>query len=240
MSKVFYGYSNNRDESRSTYEKICDKIGDIIIDVDFNDKDNSNQLLDKIKRHIDSADIFVCDVTPDYLIQDNKIPLPNPNAMVELGYALSKFEGGNIILLLDKKITKEVPSMLKGFNITYYDSSGENYHTDIVEKINENIKNLTEYNKTEKGWIAFDYKLSDKFTILLQKIINIPFDTYVIRINKTINQAVVLFQHKNKNMIKINVNTKKITAKNKEICVSFYDDLYRELQHLELIICSRK
>jgi predicted nucleotide-binding protein len=102
----------------------------------YNDKDNSHQMLHKIMEHIDSADIFVCDMTPDHVLNE-KIPLPNPNAMIELGYRLSKFLYSNIILLLDEKITKEVPSMLKGFNITYYNSSKENYHVDIIEKINE-------------------------------------------------------------------------------------------------------
>jgi hypothetical protein len=45
---VFYAYSNNRDETRNTYDKICEKIDDIIIDVDNNDPLNSHQLLDKI------------------------------------------------------------------------------------------------------------------------------------------------------------------------------------------------
>ena len=38
---VFYAYSNNRDETRITYEKVCDNI-DNIIDVCNNDPNNSN------------------------------------------------------------------------------------------------------------------------------------------------------------------------------------------------------
>lgn len=92
---VFYAYSNNRDETRDTYNKICEKIDDIIIDVDNNDPLNSHQLLDKIKNHIDTSIIFVADIAPDYILND--IPLSNPNVMLELGYALDTFGNYNII-----------------------------------------------------------------------------------------------------------------------------------------------
>ena len=66
---VFYAYSNNRDETRITYDKVCEKL-DNIIDVCNNDSNNSHQLLDKIKNHIKSADIFVCDITPDFILNN--------------------------------------------------------------------------------------------------------------------------------------------------------------------------
>jgi hypothetical protein len=54
---VFYAYSNNRDETRNTYDKICEKIDDIIIDVDNNDPLNSHQILDKIKSSTIAQDL---------------------------------------------------------------------------------------------------------------------------------------------------------------------------------------
>jgi hypothetical protein len=74
---VFYAYSNNRDETRNTYDKICDKIDNIIIDVNNNDPLNSHQLLDKIKNHIDTAIIFVAIITPDYILNDIHLPIIN-------------------------------------------------------------------------------------------------------------------------------------------------------------------
>ncbi len=56
---------SNRDETKITYDKVCEKLDNIIIDV-------CN---------------FVYDITPDYILNDNK-SLPNPNAMIELGFAL--------------------------------------------------------------------------------------------------------------------------------------------------------
>lgn len=96
---IFYSHSNNRDETRIIYEKVCDNV-DNIINVCNNDPNNSHQLLNKIKNHIKTADI-----TPDYIINDT-ILLPNPNTIIELGYALHYFENSNIILLLNEKISK--------------------------------------------------------------------------------------------------------------------------------------
>ena len=110
---IFFTYSNNRPETKMTYDKVCGNL-DNIIDVDNNDTNNSHQLLDKIINHIKSVDIFVCDITPDYILNDN-ISSPNPNAMIELGFALQYFETNNIILLLNEKFSINIPSMLSGF-----------------------------------------------------------------------------------------------------------------------------
>jgi hypothetical protein len=230
---IFYAYSNNRDETRITYEKICEKI-DNIIDVDNNDINNSHQLLDKIKNHIKNTDIFVCDITPDNIITENEIPLPNPNVMIELGFALHHFENNNIILLLNEHISKKVPSMLYGFEVTYYDSDNSDYYLDICDKINSNIDNLYE----KKEWKNFNYILSSNFIIFLQDITNCTVNDYIIRINNRINQAVILFPSNKDN--KINIISKKLKLKNKEICFSKYYNLYNELQHLELIINLKK
>ena len=42
--------------------------------------------------------------------------------MIELGSALQYFENSNIILLLIEKISKNIPSMLLGFELLYYNS----------------------------------------------------------------------------------------------------------------------
>ena len=231
---VFYAYSNNRSETLMTYKKVCEKIDNI----DNNDSNNSHQLLTKIKNHIKTADIFVCDITPDYIINEKEqelkhIVLPNPNVMLELGYALEYFESNNIILLLNESISKNIPSMLSGFEILYYNNLNEEYYLDIVEKIKSNVNNY----KLKEGWSNFKYQLSDKFINSLEGILDIKPINYVIRINKEINQAVILFQH---NKGKINIISKKLQLKDKEICLSNYDNLYNEIQHLELIINLRK
>ena len=41
---IFYAYSNNRHETKMTYDKVCEKK-DNIIDVDNNNINNSHQLI---------------------------------------------------------------------------------------------------------------------------------------------------------------------------------------------------
>jgi len=148
-----------------TYEKVCDNI-DNIIDVCDNDLNNSYQLLNIIKNYIKTADIFVGDITPDYII-NNTILLPNPNAMNELGYALRYFENSNIILLLNKKICDKIPSMLSGFELLYYNSDYTYYYFDIVDKIKSKGNNY----KSNEGCKTFDYSLLQKFITSLHECV---------------------------------------------------------------------
>lgn len=230
---MFYAFSNNRDETRNTYDKVCNMINDIIIDVDKNDKLNSNDLLTKIKNHIEEALIFVADITPDNILAD--IPLPNPNVMLELGYALDTFDNSNIILLCNEKISKKVPSMLAGFNILYYNSNNNEYFLDIVDKINENLEKYKNIEDT-KGWDTYSYKLSNNFISKLTCLLDINLTNYKIRINKTISQGVILLFCNNGYPRRIVIATKQLYLKNKEICLSNFNDIYDELKHLELIL----
>lgn len=118
---VFYSFSNLRVVTRNTYYSVCEKLENTIINVDRCDKQNSHQLLDKINNWIESAMIFVCDITPDTL--NENIEYINPNVMLEFGYALQLHGKSNIILLLNENISRKLPSMLNGFDITYYDST---------------------------------------------------------------------------------------------------------------------
>jgi hypothetical protein len=225
---VFYSHSTKNNQSYETYLKISNKLNNII-DVDNNPK-NFSRLLDRITYHIKKADIFICDLTPDTV----EYLYPNPNVMLELGYALEQFENNNIIYILNENYKITLPTMIEGVNLIKYTfEDNDDYYSEILECVQSSIKNLY-YNK---GWTNFKYQLTDKFITSLEGILDIKPINYVIRINKEINQAVILFAS---NKGKINIITKKLQLKDKEICLSNYDNLYNEIQHLELIINLRK
>jgi len=229
---IFYSHSTKNNQSYETFLKISEKLKDNIIDVDNNPK-NSSRLLDRIIYHIKKADIFVCDLTPD----TDEYLYPNPNVMLELGYALEQFENNNIIYILNENYKITLPTMIEGVNLIKYKfEDTDEYYSEIVECIKSSIKNLYD----NKGWTTFKYQLSDKFLNSFEGILDIKPTNNIIRINKEINQAVILFPCNNGNPRKINIVTKKLQLKNKEICLSNYDNLYNELQHLELIINLRK
>ena len=229
---VFYSHSTKNNQSYETYLKISEKLKDTIIDVSIN-PNNYSRLLDKITYHIKKADIFVCDLTPD----TNEYFYPNPNVMLELGYALEQFENNNIIYILNENYKITLPTMIEGINLIKYTfEDNDDYYSEIIDCIESNIKNLYEKN----GWTKFKYPLSQKFKSSLEDLMNINADKYTIRINNKINQAVILFPCKKDDLRKINIISKKLILTNKEICLSKYDNLYNELQHMELIINLKK
>jgi len=119
---IFYTYSKlNKGYVYSTYLKIYDKLKDEFVN---NEK---------------TAQFFICDITPDYC--NENISFVDSDLMIQLGMALQNFKFNNILLLLDETITKNVPLMLKNYNIHYYNSSRAGYHFKIIKKIEtSNIK----------------------------------------------------------------------------------------------------
>ena len=120
---IFYTYSKlNKGYVYSTYLKIYDKLKDNIVN---NEK---------------SAQFFICDITPDYC--NENISFVDSDLMIQLGMALQNFKFNNILLLVDETITKNVPSMLKNYNIHYYNSSRIGYHFKIIKKIEIETDNI--------------------------------------------------------------------------------------------------
>jgi hypothetical protein len=232
---VFYSFSNYRETTQKTYNYVSDKLENIIIDVDKPNNQNSHQLLDKINNWIESATLFVCDITPDTM--NENIEYINPNVMFELGYALQLYGKSNIILLLNENISHKIPSMLNGFDITYYDSTQDDYYDIIVNKIIEMLDNIniTE-NNIENNWINFNYTLSNTFFYSISDILDIKIVSYSIRINKQYKKAVLLFFCNGGYPRKLNIIKKKLYLKNKTICLSNFEHLYNEIKHIELII----
>lgn len=230
---IFYSYSNHRESSLNTYLKVSKELSNLIIDVDNNDKQNSSQLLNKITNHIDSASVFICDITPD--TTNESFEYPSPNVMLELGYALKHFSDSNIILLLNTDVSNKVPSMLQGFYILEYnklDDNDDDYYLDIVNKIEETINNIG----TNKDWITFDYQLNDKFIELISILSKIQIKSYLIRYNKKLIKSVILFYYSNNKFIKLNIQNKTLNIQHKIIDLIDFDNLYNELKHLELLI----
>lgn len=128
---IYYSYSKlNNGNVYSTYLKIYDVFKDKIINKESLDLET-----------LQLSQLFICDITPDY--NDNNISFVDSNIMIQLGIALKKFNNKNILLLLDESITKNVPIILKNYNIHYYNSTLDNYHLNIIEKIK--INNINYY-----------------------------------------------------------------------------------------------
>lgn len=105
---IFYSWQSDMKVSRNFISDCLDKLRKKIKNIILCDIDRDTQGLagapdigDSIYEKIDSADIFIADVTiinGDYAGRKT----PNPNVMIELGYAIKSLGWDRIILLYDK------------------------------------------------------------------------------------------------------------------------------------------
>jgi len=237
---VFYAHSTFRESIWQTFEKICDSVDKNkaeIIDVEEN---NNSILLDKIKESIDNCELFVCDITPDY-IDNNGNAFVNANVMLEFGYAINKMDKNNILILLDTNITKKRPSLIEAYHyVEYtYDNNDNNYHKHILDEIYKRLENEENKYTNSNGWKNFDYELSDRFLEIIEPLTGVLIKEYYVRINNKIKKMVILLTCNGYSRI-INIETKKLQIKNKIICLSLNKELYDELKHIEMIINLRE
>lgn len=235
--KIFYAHSNHNDINFATYNLVSNDAN--IIDVCFSDNDNSNYIFDKIKNHIINADIFVCDITPDYEYDDWTVI--NSNVMLELGFAMNYFDKNNLIFLCnnidtnDHKIMQnKIPSLLDGYEITYYtyDSNNSDYIDVIIDKINDIVKN---YRINNTKWTLINsYSLNKNLINLIQNIFKMSILHYKIKISKKNKKIIIIF---NDNInTRLNITRKIMIINDEEHQLYEYKDLYDEVKHLEIIL----
>jgi hypothetical protein len=255
MIKIFYSYSNHNQIARDTYFKICEYFEKNnenveIIDVDNTDQVNNILLLGKILTHISSANIFISDITTDYLINqssnqlstdcdytisskeleicyDKLYPVISSNVAIELGYALSNLQENNIILIQNDLSSNKIPSLIQGLYLLKYNS-----FEDIIIKIKEYTQNINFTNDT--AYKKFKYKLTEKSIYIINQLLDIQyFKNYDIIFN---SKYKFLILYKNNSRRQINITTKTFNLKTKDICLSYYPELYEELKHIEILI----
>ena len=227
MVKIFYSYSNHND-SKILFDKIFDyfnKDNEIITDVD-NNKDKL--LLPNIIKHIESSDIFICDITADKIDSD-KNPIYNPNVMFELGNAYNYFNEENILILLNSTFSKDRPSLLEGIKYEEYQNDDDAYYEMIKERIEKMIEN------NNSKWENIIYLLPDVILKYIKNIFDINYKRYDIKLNPEKDKVIIFFNTSDKKDVRINIITKKLYIDTKEIDLSNYKEIYDELKHLEII-----
>ena len=229
MVKIFYSYSNHND-SKILFDKIFDyfnKDNQIITDVD-NNKDKL--LLPNIIKHIESSNIFICDITSDNIDSNNK-PTYNPNVMFELGNAYNYFNEDNILILLNTTSSKDRPSLLEGIKYEEYQNDDDAYY----EMIKERIEKMIENNKSYYKWTIIRYSIPNLILKYIKNIFDINYKSYDIKINPNKDNVIIFFNTSDKKDVGINIIKKKLYIDTKEIDLSNYKEIYDELKHLEII-----
>jgi hypothetical protein len=143
----------------------------------------SPDIVETILKKIENSDVFVCDITP-VLFMENGKGFPNPNVLIELGYAGKVLGWNNIICICNSGISEieSLPFDIRQKRITTYNLKPGG------QKKNEKI-NLKRILTTALSLISENQTLNDKVTSLLKKRI----DNLLIKLIKQFN----LYSHIN-------------------------------------------
>lgn len=166
--------SGNRNYIESCLKKALSKIRnghsfklDYRIDQATDKKQGTPDISDSIFRKINLATVFVADVT---LINGSsrKKKVPNPNVLIELGYAARVLGWENIICIFNTKYGKieSLPFDIKGRRIMCYNS--EDPKSKLVDLLSDAIENTKNYSIPSS--IVRDYYNAPIYTTLLQLI----------------------------------------------------------------------
>lgn len=108
---IFYSWQSdtNHKTNRNYINKVLEQIRKeleaelkitITLDKDTKNISGSPDIINVIRKKIEKCDIFIGDVTP-IISTDNK-KIPNPNVMLELGYAWSQKGADRILMILNE------------------------------------------------------------------------------------------------------------------------------------------
>jgi len=151
VMKLFYSWQSDSDaklnrnfihNALEAVSKNCQKEGlfDLYIDQATREEPGSPNITDSIFRKIDESNLFVADIS---IINPNskERKTPNPNVLIELGYAIKKLGFKNTIFIFNENYGKlnDLPFDIRQNRILSYYFDGSNK----AEVANSLIKNLT-------------------------------------------------------------------------------------------------
>lgn len=120
----------------------------ISIDEATSNKPGSPNIPDTIFAKILNTDIFICDISTINNNQNSIRKTPNPNVLVELGYAIANLGWERIIMLFNKKFgtfPNDIPFDLEKRRIILYeinDKNDKNGKSNLTQKLCLSIKEI--------------------------------------------------------------------------------------------------
>jgi hypothetical protein len=186
-------------------KKHSDKIElEISIDRDTKNKSGAISISDSIFEKIDNCDIFICDIS---IINKNwytgilkKRLTPNPNVLIELGYAVNLLGWERIICLNNINISKneDLPFDIRSHRITNINPNDIDSNINILKSaidftINDYENILTRFNK--KNHKQHDQKIYHKLKQIFSE--NELQESLSLSINSTISNQYYLDMYDN-------------------------------------------
>lgn len=158
----FSWHSNNSKENKHIIMGCLEKISEtlkkecsyeVVIDEGTNKTFGSPLITATIFNKIDKCNIFVCDVSNINSTITNSSDIrsiPNPNVMIELGYAINLLGWERIICINNLKFgeLEKLPFDIRGNRISKYDSSKERFKSDLETTLKTAVKAILDNYET--------------------------------------------------------------------------------------------
>lgn len=114
--------------------KSCPRVTEITLEMDSRNECGTPDLIESIFNKIDECDIFIADISIINLKPQKRLT-PNPNVLLELGYAAKSKGWSNIICIFNTEFARieDLPFDIRSRKPLIYNTSGE------LSKIRENL-----------------------------------------------------------------------------------------------------
>lgn len=162
--RIFFSWQSDldADKTRTFIGECIKKSGNlsgvsVILDEDTRDLPGSPDIVKTIFAKIDKCDLFIADVSivGKYATDDDSVPMPNPNVMLELGYALKTVGEERVCCIMNTEFGKpeELPFDLQHRRITQYNTKNREKTIErIVGIIKKQILDLSQKTFPKKGY----------------------------------------------------------------------------------------
>lgn len=150
--QIFYSWQSDNDTERRLIWKALRKVEsyfktlgkNIQVESDMRGVPGSQDIPNTLFKKIETSDIFLADVNlvNKSLFRENNLS-PNPNVLIELGYAASKLGWERVILMLNTETNKieDLPFDIRQRSVLWYGSDSiENLTDKLKIAINQIIK----------------------------------------------------------------------------------------------------
>ena len=141
----------------------------------------SPDIAQTIFEKIDRSVLFVCDIS--IISEHENKKMPNPNVLIELGYAASKLGWERIICLFDSKTgsIEDLPFDLRQKRITQFNPENEKEENRITEILKQNIQQLFVEGKLFNPLNDYMKGRIDKGILdIAKQLANLMFGTYTL------------------------------------------------------------
>lgn len=148
---LFYSWqSDNKDETKKIRKALTklekfyrDKDLNLKIESDMRNTSGSQDIPNTLFKKISESDIFIADVNLIGLSVFRNDGIPNPNVLIELGFAAAKLGWNRIVILMntDQNKIEELPFDIRQRSILWYNSKDDKM---LENKLIEFVKAITD------------------------------------------------------------------------------------------------